>query len=230
MSLRIPGIIIAATTPASPFTITPGPVYIPAGPPLSASGEKGHFGLEAVYKVTPDDCLFEGQVWGPPGFGGIHGIDQLLVRETLAQLDTSGRLVLIEAGRCAAPHDGAAYLESITEAFRLLAPRLVSLISSFEETPDATLNISLHVRGRVRSGRFRIGEASVLVSLKEKTVIALRLGLMALPGEPTIQGWSNKAVYRHLHEERPDEPAVTRALALTLTAQAFGPATDLSRS
>jgi hypothetical protein len=215
MSLRIPGVIIAATVPSASVGSVP-----------SLSERLELFGLEAVYKVAPDDCLFEGQVWGPPGFGGIHDFDLLLVRETLGQLDPSGRLVLIEAGRCAAPHDQAAYLGPLVEAFRLLAPRLASLISSFEEV-DATINISLHVRGRVHHGRFRIGEASVLGSLEEGTVIALHLGLYPGPDEVVGLDWSDEDdpvqshAAQHLRAEHPVEYQQARIIALSLVGQAF---------
>jgi hypothetical protein len=224
MSLRIPAAVIGAT--AAPVSQLP----------TSSSGPAQKLVLTALYKVAPIGATYWGELVGPTSVAAIHPQNRVLGREKMADLDESGRLVIIEEDGCPSPHWQAAHAAPISEAFRTLAPRLAALVYPLEEEADPVLSVSLSATGRIWESHLGLSEASVLVSLEEGTIIVLRLGLMALPGGPTTQGWSDTSGeeatsrhYDHLLQERPDELLSTRARALALTVQAFGSLGDPGR-
>jgi len=215
MSLRIPATIIAAANT----------VWI-----------QERFTLTAIYKASSSDCSYWGEFTGPSGENTLHPQHRVLDgefvglgREALAQLDEAGRLVLLADDGCPAPHRHAARIAPVSEAFRLLAPRLVSLVYPLEEEPEPTLSVNLRLTGFIDEDHFVSKSAQLLVSLEEGTIIVLRLGSPALPAKPADQGWSDTSAeeatsrhYDHLREYHVEALAATKVRALALVVQAFG--------
>jgi hypothetical protein len=222
MSLQIPAAIISAANT----------VWI-----------KERFTLTAVYKASPSDCSYWGEFAGPSPENTLHPQHRVLggefvgpVREALAQLDGAGRLVLLADEGCPAPHRHAAGIAPVSEAFRLLAPRPVSLVYPLEEESEPTLSVNLHLTGFIDEDHLVPRSAQLLISLEEGTIIVLRLGSPALPAKPADQGWSDTSAeeapsrhYDHLREQHAEALAATKALALALVIQAFGSPTSPGR-